>query len=51
MSVSAVLMLLVSLTGLFATRNAIQTPNQSWEKVWLASIALFFGVALCNHVG
>jgi O-antigen ligase len=41
-------MLLVSLTGLFATRNAIQTPNQSWEKVWLASIALFFGIACLN---
>ena len=48
MSVAAVLMLLVSLAGLFVTKDSIQISNQLWEKVWLASIALFFGIACLN---
>jgi len=48
MSVAAVLMLLVSLAGLFVTKDSIQISNQLWEKVWLDSIALFFGIACLN---
>jgi len=48
MSIAAVLMLLASLAGLFAIKGPIQISNQLWEKVWLASIALFFGIACFN---
>ena len=48
MSVAAVLMLLVSLMGLFVTKDSVQESSQLWEKVWLASISLFFGIACLN---
>jgi len=45
MGVSALLMLLVSIIGLFVTRKQNNPPLQTWEKYWIASLFLFVGLA------
>lgn len=44
MGFSAVLMLLVSVVGLVATRNEEYQPLQTWEKYWVASLFFFVGL-------
>jgi len=44
MGVSALLMLLVSIIGLFVTRKQNNLPLQKWEKYWIASLFLFVGL-------
>ena len=44
MGVSALIMLLVSIIGLFVTRKQNNPPLQAWEKYWIASLFLFVGL-------
>ena len=44
MGVSALLMLLVSIIGLFVTRKQNNLPLHTWEKYWIASLFLFVGL-------
>lgn len=44
MGVSALLMLLVSIIGLFVTRKQNNPPLQTWEKYWITSLFLFVGL-------
>ena len=44
MGILAILMLLVSIVGLIATRGLDYPSLQSWEKYWLASLFFFVGL-------
>jgi len=44
MGVSALLMLIVSIFGLYATRKQNYHPLQAWEKYWIASLFFFVGI-------
>ena len=44
MGISAILMLLVSIVGLIATRGQDYPPLQAWEKYWFASLFFFVGL-------
>ncbi len=44
MGISAILMLLVSIVGLIATRGQDYPPLQAWEKYWLSALFFFVGL-------
>jgi O-antigen ligase len=44
MGFSAILILLVSIVGLIATRGQDYPPLQAWEKYWLVSLFFFVGL-------
>jgi O-antigen ligase len=44
MGISAILMLLVSIVGLIATRGQDSPPLQAWEKYWLSALFFFVGL-------
>ena len=45
---SALMILLVSLLGLWVTRKEVSPKWQSWEKWWVFSISLFFGLIVLD---
>ena len=44
MGISAILMLLVSIVGLIATRGQDYPPLQAWEKYWISALFFFVGL-------